>query len=105
MCSKSRSPASARCALASLTNGNDDMANLVQNLAPVDRLEIHILVDNATDSLSSVPKHVETEFSYLHRKGMRILSGKCICCASHGLSCLIIAAAKATASYSIPGRK
>jgi 7,8-dihydropterin-6-yl-methyl-4-(beta-D-ribofuranosyl)aminobenzene 5'-phosphate synthase len=60
-------------------------------LKPVDRLEIHILVDNATDSLSSVPKHVETEFSYLHRKGMRVLSGKCICCASHGLSCLITA--------------
>jgi 7,8-dihydropterin-6-yl-methyl-4-(beta-D-ribofuranosyl)aminobenzene 5'-phosphate synthase len=38
-----------------------------------------------------VPKHVETEFSYLHRKGMRVLSGKCICCASHGLSCLITA--------------
>jgi 7,8-dihydropterin-6-yl-methyl-4-(beta-D-ribofuranosyl)aminobenzene 5'-phosphate synthase len=59
------------------------------NLTPVDKLEIHILVDNATDSLSSVPKHVESEFSYLHRKGMRVLSGKCICCASHGLSCLI----------------
>ena len=58
-------------------------------LKSVDRLEIHILVDNATDSLSIVPKHVETEFSYLHRKGMRVLSGKCICCASHGLSCLI----------------
>ncbi len=61
------------------------------SLKPIDRLEIHILVDNATDSLSSVPKHVETEFSYLHRKGMRVLSGKCICCASHGLSCLITA--------------
>ncbi len=61
------------------------------NLQPVDRLDIHILVDNATDSLSSVPKHVEPEFSYLHRKGMRLLSGKCICCASHGLSCLITA--------------
>jgi 7,8-dihydropterin-6-yl-methyl-4-(beta-D-ribofuranosyl)aminobenzene 5'-phosphate synthase len=60
-------------------------------LAPVDRLEIHILVDNATDSLSSVPKHVETEFSYLHRKGMRVLSGGCICCAIHGFSCLITA--------------
>ena len=58
---------------------------------PIDRLEIHILVDNATDSLSIVPKHIETEFSYLHRKGMRVLSGKCICCASHGLSCLITA--------------
>jgi 7,8-dihydropterin-6-yl-methyl-4-(beta-D-ribofuranosyl)aminobenzene 5'-phosphate synthase len=61
------------------------------NLTPVDKLEIHILVDNATDSLSSVPRHVESEFSYLHRKGMHVLSGKCICCASHGLSCLITA--------------
>jgi 7,8-dihydropterin-6-yl-methyl-4-(beta-D-ribofuranosyl)aminobenzene 5'-phosphate synthase len=57
----------------------------------VERLEVHILVDNATDSLSSVPRHVETEFAYLNRKGMRILSGKCICCANHGLSCLITA--------------
>jgi 7,8-dihydropterin-6-yl-methyl-4-(beta-D-ribofuranosyl)aminobenzene 5'-phosphate synthase len=66
-------------------------ADPVASLEPVDRLESHILVDNATDSLSSVPKHVETEFSYLHRKGMRVLSGKCICCAIHGLSCLITA--------------
>ncbi len=61
------------------------------DLKPVDRLEIHILVDNATDSLSSVPAGVETEFSYLQRNGMRVLSGRCICCASHGLSCLITA--------------
>lgn len=58
---------------------------------PVDRIEIHVLVDNTTDSLSSVPAHVETEFSYLRRKGMKILSGKCICCANHGLSCLVTA--------------
>jgi 7,8-dihydropterin-6-yl-methyl-4-(beta-D-ribofuranosyl)aminobenzene 5'-phosphate synthase len=63
----------------------------MSNLTPVDRLEVHILVDNATDSLSSIPSHVESEFSYLRRKGMRILSGKCICCANHGLSCLITA--------------
>ena len=43
------------------------------NLTAGRRLEIHILVDNATDSLSSVPKHVEPEFAYLHRKGMRVL--------------------------------
>lgn len=61
------------------------------NLQPVDGLDIHILVDNATDSLSSVPRHVESEFHYLQRKGMRVLSGKCICCANHGLSCLITA--------------
>ncbi len=51
----------------------------MNSLKPVDRLEVHILVDNATDSLSSVPRHVESEFSYLHRKGMRVLSGQCIC--------------------------
>ena len=61
------------------------------NLKPVDRVEVHILVDNLTDSLSSIPTHVESEFSYLRRKGMRILSGKCICCANHGLSCLVTA--------------
>jgi len=57
----------------------------------VDRLEIHVLVDNSTDSLSSIPKFAESEFSYLQRKGMRLLSGRCICCANHGLSCLITA--------------
>lgn len=60
-------------------------------LSAVDSLEVHIVVDNATDSLSSIPKHVESEFSYLKRKGMRVLSGRCLCCANHGLSCLITA--------------
>ena len=40
----------------------------MNSLKPVDRLEVHILVDNATDSLSSVPKHVESEFSYALRR-------------------------------------
>jgi hypothetical protein len=57
----------------------------------VDGVEIHVLVDNATDSLSSIPKFAESEFNYLRRNGMRILSGKCICCANHDLSCLITA--------------
>ncbi len=60
-------------------------------MKPVDRLEITILVDNATDSLSSTPSFVETEFSFLRRHGMKWLSGKCLCCAAHGLSCLITA--------------
>jgi 7,8-dihydropterin-6-yl-methyl-4-(beta-D-ribofuranosyl)aminobenzene 5'-phosphate synthase len=60
-------------------------------LAPVDSLEIQILVDNATDSLSSNLKHVEVEFTYLWRKGMKELAGNCLCCAAHGLSCLITA--------------
>jgi 7,8-dihydropterin-6-yl-methyl-4-(beta-D-ribofuranosyl)aminobenzene 5'-phosphate synthase len=60
-------------------------------LAAVDSLDIHIVVDNVSDSLSTIPRHVESEFSYLTRKGMRVLSGRCLCCASHGLSCLITA--------------
>jgi 7,8-dihydropterin-6-yl-methyl-4-(beta-D-ribofuranosyl)aminobenzene 5'-phosphate synthase len=57
----------------------------------VDQLEITVLVDNTTDSLSSNPAFVETEFAFLRRHGMKWLSGKCLCCAAHGLSCLITA--------------
>ncbi|MDX8539872.1 MAG: MBL fold metallo-hydrolase [Mesorhizobium sp.] len=55
----------------------------------VDTAEVIFLVDNATDSLSSSPGFVETEFARLRRRGMPWLSGKCLCCAAHGLSCLI----------------
>ena len=60
-------------------------------MKPVEHLEITVLVDNATDSLSSNPAFVETEFAFLRRHGMKWLSGKCLCCAAHGLSCLITA--------------
>jgi 7,8-dihydropterin-6-yl-methyl-4-(beta-D-ribofuranosyl)aminobenzene 5'-phosphate synthase len=60
-------------------------------LLPVDQVEIHVLIDNVTDSLSSVPAHAETEFAYLARHGMRELTGDHLCCACHGLSCLITA--------------
>jgi 7,8-dihydropterin-6-yl-methyl-4-(beta-D-ribofuranosyl)aminobenzene 5'-phosphate synthase len=58
---------------------------------PVDGAEVHILVDNVTDSLSSVPSVVETEFAGLGRRrhGHFVLGGSCLCCAAHGLSCLI----------------
>ena len=57
----------------------------------VDSLEFTVLVDNATDSLSSVPQGVETEFAGLTRRrgGGWVLGGSCLCCAAHGLSCLI----------------
>jgi 7,8-dihydropterin-6-yl-methyl-4-(beta-D-ribofuranosyl)aminobenzene 5'-phosphate synthase len=62
-------------------------------LKPVDKLEVHILVDNVTDSLSSVPAFVETEFASMgrRRRGKWVLAGRCLCCAAHGLSCLITA--------------
>jgi 7,8-dihydropterin-6-yl-methyl-4-(beta-D-ribofuranosyl)aminobenzene 5'-phosphate synthase len=66
-------------------------------MKPVDQLEVTVLVDNTTDSLSSNPPFVETEFAFLRRHGMKWLSGKCLCCAAHGLSCLITARSGDTA--------
>lgn len=59
--------------------------------AVADRVEVLVLVDNATDSLSSVPSFVESEFQRYWRRGGQVLSGQCLCCAAHGLSCAITA--------------
>jgi len=55
----------------------------------LESLTITVLVDNATDSLSSNPRFVETEFASNWRRGMKWLAGRCLCCAAHGLSCLV----------------
>lgn len=60
-------------------------------LAPVDRIEVQIIVDNVTDGLSSTPSHVENEFAFATRRGLRASSGRCLCCAVHGLACLVTA--------------
>lgn len=58
----------------------------------VDRLEVLVLVDNTTDSLSTNPNNVTTEWSGLMTGGrMRMISGENICCAHHGLSLLLCA--------------
>lgn len=54
----------------------------------VDKVEIRILVDNATDMLSSNPPFVESESAFLNRRGFTS-SARCLCCAAHGLSCLV----------------
>jgi len=61
------------------------------NLAVVDSVDIQILVDNVTDSLSSVPSFVESEMAGLGRRrgAAWVLGGGCLCCAAHGLSCLL----------------
>ena len=61
------------------------------DLAAVDSVDIQILVDNVTDSLSSVPSFVETELAGLARRrgAAWVLGGGCLCCAAHGLSCLL----------------
>jgi 7,8-dihydropterin-6-yl-methyl-4-(beta-D-ribofuranosyl)aminobenzene 5'-phosphate synthase len=63
----------------------------LEALTAVDSVEARILVDNVTDNFSSVPSFVETEFASLsrRRKGSWVLAGSCLCCAAHGLSCLI----------------
>jgi 7,8-dihydropterin-6-yl-methyl-4-(beta-D-ribofuranosyl)aminobenzene 5'-phosphate synthase len=62
------------------------------DIHPVDRLEVLVVVDNVTDSLSTNPNSVQTELAGLLKSGrMQVLSGKAICCAHHGLSLLITA--------------
>lgn len=61
------------------------------DLQLADKLEIQVLVDNVTDSLSSVPDNVTHEIAYLRNNGMKELSGECLCCGAHGLSLLITA--------------
>ena len=63
----------------------------MRGLVPVHGVEVQVLVDNATDGLSTVSSHSESEFSYLARRGMRELAGEHLCCACHGLSYLITA--------------
>jgi len=59
------------------------------HIQTVDKLKIQVLVDNVTDSLSSVPETVTHEMAYLRKNGMKELSGECLCCGAHGLSLLI----------------
>ena len=57
-------------------------------LEAVDKVEIRILADNVTDGLSSNPPFVESEMAFLGRRGLTG-SARCLCCAVHGLSCLV----------------
>lgn len=70
------------------------------NLITVDELQIQVLVDNVTDSLSSVPENVTHEIAYLRNHGMTELSGECLCCGAHGLS-LLLTAAKGNTKHTV----
>ena len=60
------------------------------NISAVDRLDVLVVVDNATDSLSTNPRNVIPEWTGLLTGGrLRMISGQNICCAHHGLSLLI----------------
>lgn len=60
------------------------------DVVTVDRLDVLVLIDNATDSLSTNPKNVIPEWTGLLSGGrLRMIAGQNICCAHHGLSLLI----------------
>ncbi len=58
-------------------------------LLPADQVDVTVIIDNVTDSLSSTPAFVENEWTSHWRRGMKSLGGRCLCCAAHGLSCLV----------------
>ena len=61
-------------------------------MVEVEALEIMVLVDNVTDSLSSNPDGVLPEWSVLFTGGkLKLLAGSSICCAHHGLAVLLTA--------------
>ena len=62
----------------------------MSDILTVDRLEVLVVVDNVTDSLSSSSSAAVSEWTGLLTAGrLRLLSGRCTCCAHHGLSLLI----------------
>ncbi len=55
-----------------------------------DSLEVTVIIDNVTDSLSSNPDNIQSEWASLSMQGrLQLLSGRATCCAHHGLSLLI----------------
>lgn len=65
---------------------------MASRIAEVDALEVLVLVDNVTDSLSSNPPSVLPEWSVLLAAGkLPVLAGSRICWAHHGLSLLLTA--------------
>ena len=64
----------------------------LRDLVAVDRVEVDVLVDNVTDSLSTVPKDVVNEVPILMKNGaLKMAAGEYRCCAHHGLSLIITA--------------
>jgi 7,8-dihydropterin-6-yl-methyl-4-(beta-D-ribofuranosyl)aminobenzene 5'-phosphate synthase len=66
-------------------------AAIANALRPVDALNVRVLVDNVTDSLSTVPQGVTHEWGHLKANGNLVLSGEALCCAAFGLSLVITA--------------
>src|SRR4029450_1701177 len=66
-------------------------AAIANALRPVDALNVRVLVDNVTDSLSTVPHGVMHEWGHLKANGNLVLSGEALCCAAFGVFLVITA--------------
>lgn len=67
-------------------------ADVARGLMAVDAIEVSVLMDNVTDSLSTVPKDVTNEIPLLIKNGsLKMFAGEYRCCAEHGLSLIITA--------------
>jgi 7,8-dihydropterin-6-yl-methyl-4-(beta-D-ribofuranosyl)aminobenzene 5'-phosphate synthase len=64
-------------------------ADAMPELKPVDEIIVQVIVDNITDSLSSAPAIVDSEWTVLQRNGLKVIAGDSLCCANHGLSLAI----------------
>ncbi|MGD9866665.1 MAG: MBL fold metallo-hydrolase [Hyphomicrobiales bacterium] len=62
-------------------------------LVPLDECDVLVVVDNATELLSTTPSNVTGELQNVLRAGARELAGHCLCCAQWGLSLLVTARA------------
>jgi len=81
-----------------MSSGRDDFSDgramspsPARKLRPLDALDVQVIVDNVTDSLSSVPSGVVHEWAHLRQRGDLVLQGEALCCAAFGLSLVIIA--------------
>ena len=59
----------------------------MSTLEPVDGIDVQIIVDNVTDSLSSVPSFVETELAALDRRRRGAWFWVATACAARRMAC------------------
>jgi 7,8-dihydropterin-6-yl-methyl-4-(beta-D-ribofuranosyl)aminobenzene 5'-phosphate synthase len=63
----------------------------MNQLRPVDKLVVDIVIDNLSDSYSSKPSHISPEFNNVIAAGAKEISGLTLCCAQLGLALLLTA--------------
>jgi 7,8-dihydropterin-6-yl-methyl-4-(beta-D-ribofuranosyl)aminobenzene 5'-phosphate synthase len=63
----------------------------MNQLRPVDKLVVDIVIDNLSDNYSSKPSHISPEFNNVIAAGAKEISGLTLCCAQLGLALVLTA--------------